>query len=67
MRDLASKTKVKKQRRHPEGWNENGAQRLTCLNTWFPLAGTVGEGLGGGRRESLGAGFEVFKASCKPH
>jgi hypothetical protein len=48
------------------GFNENGSYRLTALNTWSPLGGTVWKGLGaynlveGG--VSLELGVEVLKA-----
>jgi hypothetical protein len=51
--------------------NENGLHRVICLNAWFPVVGTVWEGLGsvallecgfvGGSVSSLGVSFEVSK------
>ena len=29
------------------GLNDNGPYRLICLNAWFPVGGTILEGLGG--------------------
>lgn len=42
------------------GFNENGPQSFICLNGWFPVDGTLWEGL----RGLAGGGMDLLEEVC---